>query len=265
MRNYFKRDDLFAKYDDYKDFDEKELDVERLYVGKTGYRTSTGHFFEHKDSYVVVMYRWGSKEFEDVLNLRRFTLNKPGCEEINLASFSIDEFTPLKEILDEKGIKYGYTIKRKELREIFYPEEVKDEVLKKIVEVSYKIDESQLNESEKSDFRRNLLLTMDGYVEAIANNTNDTLAPSIKENALNFLSIIESMIPNMSVDDVKKESERLKKTIFRDIKNRQKCLFLKCIIISPRTNKLFIFNSWVSSLWIRIKIIISFCYIIYCI
>ena len=107
-------------------------------------------------------------------------------------------------------------ITRKELREIIAPLEVKDPILRRVVNIFKKVDDSNLGTEANTFLKANLERVMDKYLEDISKGKNDLMIPAeIKYNANLSLSAIEDMIPSKNIDEVKEEGKKVKEMLFR--------------------------------------------------
>lgn len=198
-----------------RDFDDDLLCVEKLYVGKLGYQNPYGDYHECKDGLVVGVFNPDKKDFEDVLNFKKYSVR--GIDSVIRKDkiYCVDDLMTLKEYLADKEIEVDYEIKRKDLREIIYPVEVKDEVLRKIVYLYDKIDDSLLTEDKKNYLKDKLYEVMNNYVEGISScKENSFLPPSLKQITDYSLQIIESMIPPKDIKEIEQEGIKLRKRLF---------------------------------------------------
>ncbi len=206
-----------------KIIDEKELDLENdilytrfLYVGKLGYQNQFGDYHECDSDLVVGVHNYEEKSFEDVLNFKKYAVRRLDNILPKSEVYSVDELIPLKEFMKEKGLEVKEEITRKELREIIAPLEVKDPILRRVVNIFKKVDDSNLGTEANTFLKANLERVMDKYLEDISKGKNDLMIPAeIKYNANLSLSAIEDMIPSKNIDEVKEEGKKVKEMLFR--------------------------------------------------
>ena len=213
MEKMFKKEDLID-YNKYNGLEEELLPVDKLYYGKLGYRSGSGKFFEHNNSFAIVRYNIGSYEFEDVLNFETYYIDKQVENNITSGKLAIHNLVPVSTLLNQKGIKYEDYITRKELRKAFSIEEVKDAVLKKIIDLSTRIDESFLGNNDKLVLKNLLLNVLDNYEKkVVSNGNNKLLSCEVRKIAFNSLRDIENMIPCKDIEEFKEDSKQLRKKL----------------------------------------------------
>ena len=196
--------------------EEESLSIYKLYVGKMYYQNFDGVTIEEEDYNVVGLVNCIKHEFYDVLNYKKIPIWSNKNPENNLGRYIVKTMLPLREYLKSNGTEYGNTIKRKELRELIEPENVKNPILKRIVSIFHKIDNSKMDNDSKEKLKIDLLNNMNWYIEKISNNDfTVTELQVINEK----LDTIEYMTYPQDIKEIKIEEKRLKKRLFNKEKD----------------------------------------------
>ncbi len=204
----------------FNDNEEEKLDVYKLYVGKMCYKTFDGKTIEEDDYSVVGLFNYMKHDFYDVLNYKSIPIWDNKNEENNVARYVIRTVLPFQEYLELNNMEYSDTITRKELRNMIEPENVKDPILKRIAYIFNKIENSSINNDEKEQLKKNLLDSMNLYVE---NMTKKDLSIIEQANLLKKINekinLIEYMSSPHNLEEIQNEGKRLKKRLFNKEKD----------------------------------------------